>query len=383
MVVGIDASNIHRGGGITHLIELLSNISIQQHKITKIIVWGSKKTLTQIENYSWIEKISPNILNQGSLLSILWQKFKLSEAANKAKCDIIFAPGGIVLSNFRPIVSMSQNMLPFESRELKRFGISKITFRLLILRLIQSKSFKVSNGVIFLTNYAQNKVLKVLGGIDSQTRIIPHGLNSRFSSKPKRQFDISNFGPNNNFKLIYVSTIDHYKHQWTVVEAVSRLREEGYPITLDLVGPYILTAKKRLIKSFNKFDKNKEWAHYRGVIPYHELHSEYKDADLGVFASSCENLPIILIEKMASGLPIACSNKGPMPEILGSAGVYFDPENSYEIYESIKTLLMSKELRIQKSTECFSRAQEYSWDSCSFETFSFLESVYQGYQGPK
>ena len=67
------------------------------------------------------------------------------------------------------------------------------------------------------------------------------------------------------------------------------------------------------------------------MIPYHELHSEYKDADLGVFASSCENLPIILIEKMASGLPIACSNKGPMPEVLGSAGVYFDPENSYEI----------------------------------------------------
>ena len=49
-------------------------------------------------------------------------------------------------------------------------------------------------------------------------------------------------------------------------------------------------------------------------------------SDLFIFASSCENLPITMLEAMASGIPICCSNRGPMPEVLGREGCYFDPE---------------------------------------------------------
>ena len=65
---------------------------------------------------------------------------------------------------------------------------------------------------------------------------------------------------------------------------------------------------------------------FHGEIPYKELHQQYQQADIGVFASSCENMPNILLETMASGLPIACSKKGPIPEVLGKDGVYFDSE---------------------------------------------------------
>ena len=59
-----------------------------------------------------------------------------------------------------------------------------------------------------------------------------------------------------------------------------------------------------------------------------DLHQKYLDADLGLFASSCENMPNILLETMGAGLPIACSNRQPMPEILKNGGEYFDPEKS-------------------------------------------------------
>ena len=43
-------------------------------------------------------------------------------------------------------------------------------------------------------------------------------------------------------------------------------------------------------------------------------------SNIFIFASSCENMPITLIEGMASGLPIACSDRGPMPEVLQDGG---------------------------------------------------------------
>jgi glycosyltransferase involved in cell wall biosynthesis len=50
-------------------------------------------------------------------------------------------------------------------------------------------------------------------------------------------------------------------------------------------------------------------------------------------------MPNILLEAMAAGLPIACSNRGPMPEVLGTAGLYFNPENPAEIACAIRTVI--------------------------------------------
>ncbi len=375
MIVGIDASNLQRGGGVTHIVEILSNVSIYKHNVSKVIIWGSEYTLSQIDNYPWLKKVTPKELNRGLFSRLIWQKFGLFNSAVDNNCDLIFAPGGSVLCNFRPIVTMSQNMLPFESREARRYGISWITLRLILLRWLQSKGFKSASGVIFLTNYAKEQVIKVIGNLSIPSTIIPHGLNPRFCEEPKKQYDKAKYNLENPFQILYVSIVDQYKHQWHIVEAVAKLRKEGYPVALNLVGPSYLPAKKRLMESINKFDVNDEWVKYHGPVPYLELHHIYKEAHLGVFASSCENLPIILLETMASGLPIACSNKGPMPEVLGNAGIYFDPERPIEVYHAIKKLIDNTQLRSEKSQASFHKVKRYSWDVCAFETFSFLERV--------
>jgi glycosyltransferase involved in cell wall biosynthesis len=380
MIIGIDASNIQGGGGLTHLIEILANVNIHEHNISRVVIWGGEQTLGQIYNYPWLKKVIPKGLNQGLFSRLIWQKFSLSNSAINNKCDLIFAPGGSVSCNFRPIVTMSQNMLPFEFRETARYGISLTTFRLILLRWLQSKSFKSANGVIFLTNYAKNQVTKVMGGLSTWSTIIPHGLNSRFCLEPKKQHNKIEYNLKNPFRILYVSIVDQYKHQWNVVEAVSKLRGEGSPITLDLVGSSYPPAKKRLMKSINQFDINNDWVKYHGSIPYLELHNVYGNAHLGVFASSCENLPIILLETMASGLPIACSNKGPMFEVLGDSGIYFDPTSPEEIYCALKKLINNKQLRSEKSQASFHKVKQYSWDTCSFETFSFLKKVSVNYQ---
>src|SRR5690606_20771522 len=114
---------------------------------------------------------------------------------------------------------------------------------------------------------------------------------------------------------------------------------------------------------------------YHGLKKHEELHSIYKSADAFVFASSCENMPNILLEAMAAGLPIACSDKGPMPEVLNDAGVYFDPTEVQSIYKTLKSLLDDKNKRKQLAEKAYNSVQNYSWKDCSDKTFENLSYI--------
>jgi len=322
-----------------------------------------------------IVKINSPDLQEGLIKRILWQKFSLSKVARAAGCDLLFVPGGSYVGNFKPFVAMSQNMLPFELQELSRYGWSLTMLKLLLLRFSQASSFKQANGVIFLTQYAKDAVLKIIGAVVGLTTIIPHGLSNRFYNSPKIQRPITDYTFAKPYRLIYVSIIDQYKHQWHVVEAVAALRAAGLPVMLDLIGPAYPSALARLNNCIKQWDPEQSWVNYHGAIPYGDLHQKYAQADLGIFASSCENLPIIMLETMAAGLPVACSNRAPMPEVLGEAGVYFDPEQPLEIAQALRELIDSPDLRAKLIQAALVRTQAFSWERCADETFKFLAQI--------
>ena len=376
MIIGIDASNLRRGGGRTHLIEFLSVADPEKHHFKKIVVWGSEETLNLLDDKEWLLKRFPFSSNSILAYRIYWQSFLLSKKLKEEACDILFVPGGTYLGTFTPFVTMSRNMLPFENRELMRYGFSWLTLKLIILRFVQKKTFKNANGIIFLTNYAKNVIQQVVGTVNSKITVIPHGINSRFKNHPKEEKSIFSYSNKSPFRVLYVSIIDEYKHQWKVVEAISDLRfKTGWPIILFLVGPSYKPALKKLEKSIEKFDKERKWVFYHGSLPYKQLDEYYKAADLGVFASSCENMPNILLEKMAAGLPVACSNRGPMKEILGNNGFYFDPENASDITRILFDLLQNESFRSSSSNLNVSIVEAFTWEICAKKTLDFIKNI--------
>lgn len=372
MILGIDATNIRAGGGLTHLKEILLNADPERYNFEKVIVWSNNETLARLPNYSWLQKETHKWLNTSFLFSFLFQMLLLSKIAVAEKCDLLFIPGGTFLGNFQNIVSMSQNMLPFEKEESSRFPSWKSRFRFKLLSFTQGSTFKKSKGLIFLTRYAKEYISNSIG-LKNDSLVIPHGINLSFLNEPKVKKEISDFSVENPFKLLYVSIITVYKHQWNVAEAILRLRKEGYPITLELVGGYTLESLVRLQEVLK--NDTESCIEYNGQMPYEDLEKIYKSADGFVFASSCENMPIILIEAMTSGLPIASSNMGPMPEVLGEAGFYFNPLNTDEIYLIIKQMLDSAELRTIKSLESYNKSINYTWKDCSEKTFEYLSKT--------
>jgi glycosyltransferase involved in cell wall biosynthesis len=375
MILGIEASNIRAGGGLTHLTELISNIEQQEIGFDKVIVWASTSTLDKLPDLEWLVKKSNKMIDKSFLTAIIWQILFLKREALKQGCSLVFAPGSTFLSGFRPYVTMSQNMLPFESKESTRFKSWVTRFRFFILNKTQSYTFKRAKGLIFLTNYAQNYITKAIHIDAPNTTIIPHGISEYFLIKPKSQKGIGNYNEKYPYRLLYVSIVTVYKHQWNVVKAVSELRRKGYPVVLDLVGPKASEGFALLEPVIQTEDPNQQFIFYHGMAKKEQLKDFYQQADAFVFASSCENMPIILIEAMTSGLPIACSDRGPMPEVLKENGFYFDPENVQSISDALIGLIDNPDLRSQMANNTINVVKNYTWKMCSQNTFSYLYQV--------
>jgi glycosyltransferase involved in cell wall biosynthesis len=374
MQLGIDASNLRSGGSVTHLSELLRVAQPEKHGIARIFVWGGRDILGHLPGRAWLESIHVPVLDGTLPMRVAWQQTKLSRLAKRAGCDLLFVPGGTYLGNFRPFVTMSRNVLPFDFSQARLYGVSAMLLRFLLLRLTQVETIRNADGTIFLDGYARARVIKKVEKLGGADAIIPHGVSERFRAAPREQKKLSAYSKAEPFKLLYVSTVDAYKHQWHVAEAVSKLVRKGLPVTLELVGHAHPPSLKRLRSVVRRLNAH-EYIHYRGAMPHAELPSLYSSSDAFIFASSCENLPNTLLEAMTAGLPIACSNKSPMPAILGAGGIYFDPQDPEEIASVLHHLIVSPDAREKYAATASELARPYTWERCADETFSFLKKI--------
>jgi glycosyltransferase involved in cell wall biosynthesis len=374
MRLGIDASNLRTGGGLTHIVELLRAAKPLEYGFTQVVIWAGRDTLKQIPRKPWLECVHEPMLDRALPVRLYWQKVRLSRLARQA-CDYLFVPGGSYTGTFKPFATMSQNLLPFETAEWRRYGFSWAAAKFLLLRLSQARTLRAGDGVIFLTEYARSVVTQAIN-LNGPQPIVPFGLSRSFYLQPRTQRPITTYSFQEPYRFLYVSKVEPYKHHWHVVEAVARLRQQGVPLVLDLIGgPEYPSAMRRLKEVCTRFDAPGDFIHYLGQVPHTQLADYYHRADAFIFASSCENLPNILLEAMAAGLPIACSERGPMPEVLGNAGVYFDPEQPGDIARALQFLIEDPVRRENYSRSAYERAQLYSWERCARETFSYLAEV--------
>jgi glycosyltransferase involved in cell wall biosynthesis len=377
MHLAIDASNIRQGGGVTHLSQLLSAAKPAESGITQITVWTSEATAAQLPEAPWLTKLSPAWTEAGFFWQLWGQQLLLGRAMATRRCGALFSPGGTVPFHVAvPVVTISQNMLPFEPQEAMRFGRWRwMRLKMWLLRQLQSRSFAKADGLIFLTRYAREGVGRWLGKTKGLQALIPHGIEPRFLTNPKLQAAAHEYSTERPFTFLYVSILMPYKHQIEVAQAASVLRREGIPVRVRFVGADWGRYGKAFRKILQQLDPKGEFLIWPGGMPFEALHAEYHAADAFLFASTCENLPNILIEAMSAGLPIACSNHGPMLEVLGDAGVYFDPLQVQEIAEAMRKLFYSAGLRERVAAQAKAFSQVYSWHRCAKDTFNFIAAV--------
>ena len=370
----IDASSTKEGGSQTHLIEVLKNISNDSLGfIDKIYIVSNTATLNLIEDKDYIVKFTNQTLNRNFLFCRIWVAFYLNKLAQNWSCDILLDLSGTYNGKFRPYVGMSRNMLLYEKEEVQRFESFYQTIRFYILRKMQLSSFNKAAGIIFISNYAKYNILDKLK-VKNKWQVIHHGVSKKFEQhEHKSQKPATEYSLTHKYKLLYVSNILGFKHHLNVAKAIIELNMSGYNFELLLVGA---AHNKSITKNLITLIKNeaRNSITYLGKVSYSEIAEIYHSSDAFIFASTCENMPNILIEAMTSGLPVICSNYGPMPEFGINAVEYFDPTSIDSLKHSILKVFCDQELRKKMLIENKTVTSSFSWNQCSNELFDFLNN---------
>ncbi len=372
-MIVIDATNIGVGGGTTHLVEIIN--SIYDCKLyNDITIIAGNKTLSKIPDYEFLTKKSHTLLNKSLLhrfifQSLLYKKYIPSNS-------ILYSIAGDFFTTFNPMVGMSRNMLLYERKHWRKLSLAE-QLRLYVNYKKQKSCFKKADGIIFVSNYSKQVINREFDFLKTipQT-VIHHGVSKRFYSEIKTQLPLSSYSFNRPFVFNYISTVYTYKNHPEVIRAFYKLRKLNYPVFINFIGAIIgKTTRKMFIEALKEYDPQNTFSRYCGDIPFDEVHKYYQNCDGILYASSCENMPNIVIEAMLSGKPLVCSNLGPIPEFVKDNAFYFNPEDSDSIADTVIDYLNNPDLRRKNATNAQKDAVTYNWDDTARRTIEFIKKI--------
>lgn len=105
------------------------------------------------------------------------------------------------------------------------------------------------------------------------------------------------------------------------------------------------------------------------AVPTNDLPSLYSAASVFAFPSIYEGFGLPVIEAMACGTPVVCSNTGSLPEVVGNAAIIVDPFDVSDLAQGLKAMLDGGNDRAVFSLTGIERASDYSWDATAEATW--------------
>ena len=114
-----------------------------------------------------------------------------------------------------------------------------------------------------------------------------------------------------------------------------------------------------------------------GFLNDEDLARLYSGASVFVFPSFYEGFGLPVLEAMACGAPVVCSNTSSLPEVAGEAGVYCDPNSENSIIDGVKKILMNKKFAQEKSQQSLRQAAKFSWEKTAKATLQVYEEVFE------
>ena len=102
--------------------------------------------------------------------------------------------------------------------------------------------------------------------------------------------------------------------------------------------------------------------HFTGYVPDEDVAALLNASVALVFPSLAEGFGLPAVEAMACGTPVLASERGSLPEVVGDAGLLFDPEDIHQMASCMMQLLEDNDLRARLSGRALLRAQKFTWD---------------------
>ena len=225
-------------------------------------------------------------------------------------------------------------------------------------------------------------------GIDpARITVVPNGVDPQFCPLPAAEASRSPFGLPECY-VLSVGTLEPRKNYVRLLKACSVLKKRFKRGGEDAAGAGRTPADSIVLAIAGR----EGWMFepiFREVARLGLAHSVrffadaadrdllalYQHAGLFVFPSLYEGFGIPPLEAMACGVPVASSTGGALPEVLGDAALYFDPEDVPAMAGAIERALLDEECRQLLRLRGLARSAEYSWDTAGRAALALFERV--------
>lgn len=364
--IGIDTFGCNHGmsGLGSYLFELMNNMSCQD---CEIVLFGS-----EFDRYTY-PTIHSNIsfdginLNDTDFAKSLWHKTQLNHFIKKNKFDAVLYASGF---RYLPLNLTIPSFLVINDVQNNNNILSNLYVKHIIGQV---------KGFITPSKYVKTSLLN-LGVSSSKVFVIHNGVNLKtfhpIELENKDVVFVQPFSIKRPY-IIYTSRLaDSSKSHIELIKAFDifkkKTRSPHRLVLAGAEGAATEMVRKEVIHSHYSKD-----ILLTGYFPHDALNKLYCAADLCVFPSRNEGSGLSVLEALASGIPVACSDEGALKEIVKDAALYFDSSSPNNIAEVIEKLVNTKEnesLReqmIKKGLECVS---QYSWKNTAKETIEYITS---------
>jgi len=222
--------------------------------------------------------------------------------------------------------------------------------------------------IITDSNYSRDMIVKCLGVAADKITVIYLGAAEQF-----RPADDSRATLNLRQELslarpylLFVGNLKPHKNVVTLLEAFASLTDK-FDLDLLIVGDdrYGKFTVRQKIKQYEIDERVR-------VLPHVSLEclvSLYSGAEMLVLPSFEEGFGLPVLEAMACGTPVVCSNAASLPEVGGDAAQYFDPHSAADLVNAIATVLESREKQAVMRDRGLIRSRGFTWDQCARQHF--------------
>ncbi|HEY3836728.1 MAG TPA: glycosyltransferase family 1 protein [Bryobacteraceae bacterium] len=351
------------GGTEIYLRSLIAALD-RVHSPHEFLVYINAETETTLEAPSARFKIiATGIRAVNRPRRLAWEQLELPRRLRRDRIDVLFNPGFT-----SPWRSPCPTVTVFHDLQHKRHPEYFRWFDLPAWQAFLSIAGRRSTLILAVSEVTRQDVLSHYRLDPSRVRVVHHGVDTEFFGIRERRpahtderyiLTVSTLHPHKNFPRLLSAYAEFAgkRSGWNLVIAGLRGFDAGF--VDQRIGELQLAGKVRST----------------GWIPREELYDLYAGAGAFVYPTTFEGFGMTLLEAMAAGLPVACSDIEPLRTLAGNAALLFDPNKTEEIVNALVSITKDAELRRSLQEAGPVRARNFSWQETARLTLALLEEA--------
>lgn len=239
-------------------------------------------------------------------------------------------------------------------------------------------SLENSTHILTISNTTKKDILKNYQIPNNKVTVVYPGFDANYYHPISDQSKIKEVKNKYNIDreyVIFVGTLQPRKNLIRLIESFAKIEN----LKLVIVGK--TTGVGRQGWMFEKILKRPkelgitDKVIFTGFVPTEELPYLVNGAKAFVLPSLWEGFGIPAVDAMACGVPVVVSNVSSLPEVVGDAGLLFDPTSVDQIEQAIRTITTDKKLHSKLSKKAIERAKKFSWKKMTKDVIRVLETV--------